>query len=58
MKSFLLAVLCVAGTFAASAFGGAPAVLIYWWSLFFWSKLDGIHAELKKQNEAVLEVSK
>jgi hypothetical protein len=54
MKSFVLAVLSVLGTIAASSFGGAPAVLIYWWSLAFFVKLDGIHTELKQQN-ATLE---
>jgi len=54
MKSFVLAVLSILGTIAASFFGGAPAVLIYWWSLAFFVKLDGIHTELKQQN-ATLE---
>jgi len=51
MKSLLFALLSVAGTLAASAIGGAPAVLAYWWSLAFFVKLDGIHSELKRQNE-------
>jgi hypothetical protein len=51
MKSLLLALLSVAGTIAASSFGGSAAVLAYWWSLAFFVKLDGIHSELKKQNE-------
>jgi hypothetical protein len=54
MKSLVLAVLSILGTIAASSFGGAPAVLIYWWSLAFFVKLDGIHTELKQQN-ATLE---
>jgi hypothetical protein len=54
MKSLVLAVLSVLGTVAASSFGGAPAVLIYWWSLAFFVKLDGIHTELKQKN-ATLE---
>jgi hypothetical protein len=51
MKSLFLALLSVAGTLAASSFGGPAAVLAFWWSLAFFAKLDGIHSELKKQNE-------
>jgi hypothetical protein len=51
IKATIVTIVSLLGIVISSEMAGAPGGFLFIVALFFYSKLDGIHMELKKQNE-------
>jgi len=58
IKAILITILSLLGLVISSEMAGAPGGFLFIVALFFYAKLDGIHMELKKQNEPIEERSR
>jgi hypothetical protein len=55
IKAILITILSLLGIVISSEMAGAPGGFLFIVALFFYAKLDGIHDELKKQNQPIEE---
>jgi|LakMenEpi03Aug12_release.lakeMendotaPanAssembly.Ray.scaffolds.fasta_scaffold441225_3 hypothetical protein len=51
IKATIVTIVSLLGIVISSEMAGAAGGFLFIVALFFYSKLDGIHMELKKQNE-------
>ena len=55
IKATIITILSLLGLVISAEMAGAPGGFLFIVALFFYSKLDGIHDELKKQNQPIEE---
>lgn len=53
IKATIVTIVSLLGIVISSEMAGAPGGFLFIVALFFYSKLDGIHDELKKQNQPI-----
>ena len=58
IKATIVTILSLLGIVISSEMAGALGGFLFIVALFFYSKLDGIHDELKKQNQPIEDRSR
>jgi hypothetical protein len=58
IKATIVTILSLLGLVISSEMAGAPGGFLFIVALFFYAKLDGIHMELKKQNQPIEDRSR